>query len=105
MPPAAQVGEEVVSGFVNELDSLVSDCPDCGVEPGELHRLSCDVGRCKKCGYQLLSCDHRGRKYLTLWTGIWPGLLEAAMFEVTLNDLNGPSGFVWNQSREMWLRP
>lgn len=55
-------------------------CPDCGVEPGALHRLNCDVERCPTCGGQLLSCGHRPRTRFIRWTGEWPGKSECREF-------------------------
>jgi ribosomal protein L37AE/L43A len=51
------------------------NCPDCGVGPGEVHALGCDVEQCAKCGGQLLGCGHRPKSRLP-WTGIWPGVEE-----------------------------
>jgi hypothetical protein len=53
-------------------------CSDCDVNPGERHLEGCDVALCKKCGHQLLSCDHidDSIELDTIWTGEWPGKLE-----------------------------
>ncbi len=61
-------------------------CPQCGVNPGELHVAGCDVERCPYCGIQLGSCccsaseegvpdDDR-----MAWTGEWPGVAECREF-------------------------
>lgn len=34
-------------------------CGDCGVEPGGLHHLGCDLQDCPRCRRQLISCDCR----------------------------------------------
>lgn len=41
-------------------------CPDCAVEPGEIHHWGCDVERCPFCGFQMLGCsgECRGGKYI-----------------------------------------
>lgn len=31
-------------------------CGDCGVEPGGLHHLGCDIQACPRCHRQLISC-------------------------------------------------
>ncbi len=58
------------------------NCPDCGVEPGELHDPGCDVERCPGCGHQALSCDDDHWEGLPRipWTGIWPGVEECQEF-------------------------
>jgi hypothetical protein len=58
-------------------------CPDCGVPPGRLHEVGCDVERCPDCGRQLITCDcgrRRRRRPRLAWTGIFPGDAEAAEF-------------------------
>ena len=31
-------------------------CLDCGIKHGNYHHPGCDVERCPKCGWQLISC-------------------------------------------------
>lgn len=73
-------------------------CPDCAVEPGQVHEPGCDVARCKQTGNQALQCmgeddvaalvadgddpedyeaaQHPGSCLGTTWTGRWPGQVE-----------------------------
>lgn len=68
----------------------LKNCHDCAVKPGELHKPGCDVERCPRCGYQMISCDcPRDKrtnawveKNLMPWTGIWPGTEEAIEFDL-----------------------
>jgi hypothetical protein len=59
-------------------------CPDCGVNPGELHIRGCDVERCPDCGGQLLFDDCADPPGLIHprqpWTGEWPGFAECREF-------------------------
>ena len=54
-------------------------CPDCGVEPGQLHQRGCDIEQCERCGGQLLGCGHRAKLRLP-WTGIEPGVEECRQY-------------------------
>jgi hypothetical protein len=61
----------------------MSDCPDCGVLPGELHNLDCDVEQCPYCGRQLACCGcgrRPPRDDRLPWTGLWPGVAECREF-------------------------
>lgn len=61
---------------------VIRSCPDCGVNPGELHNDWCDVERCPNCGGQLISCVCEGDfvKARLPWTGEWPGVMECREF-------------------------
>jgi primosomal protein N' len=62
--------------------SIKKTCPDCGVNPGELHEDNCDVARCKNCGWQLLFHDNCDDPENTTWTGEWPGVAECKEFDL-----------------------
>lgn len=72
-------------------------CPDCGVKPGELHILGCDVEQCPDCGGQLLFDDcggETGPVHPRLpWTGEWPGKAECREFGWYAKRARGP-GYV-----------
>lgn len=55
---------------------MPTDCPDCGVAPGQPHQRLCDVTRCQICGEQQLSCPHPEPETEPLWLGISPGEAE-----------------------------
>ena len=81
-------------------------CPDCAVAPGCRHEKGCDVARCKICGFQDLSCEHRATP-MTMWTGRWPGDLEVSeglasdLAELYVRRLRGE--LVWNIEDERWM--
>jgi hypothetical protein len=63
--------------------SLDQRCPDCGVLPGKLHEIGCDVEQCPYCGGQLISCDCAravSAETAIPWTGEWPGKTECLEF-------------------------
>lgn len=68
----------------------LKNCHDCGVIPGKMHKVNCDVERCSICGGQLLSCGCKNTKEhdpaFARWTGIWPGELESKYLGIDLND-------------------
>lgn len=59
-------------------------CPDCQVDPGEVHEVGCDVTPCKVTGDQMLACGvfsvdpHECAP--CVWTGEWPGKAECREF-------------------------
>lgn len=55
---------------------MSTNCPDCAVAPGELHKDGCDVERCPDCGNQMLGCDCPPKNPRLPWTGEWPGVKE-----------------------------
>ncbi|MGW0647949.1 hypothetical protein ACWD4T_03955 [Streptomyces umbrinus] len=52
-----------------------SNCPDCGVAPGELHSDGCDTAHCPDTGAQRLMCDHDGACE-SRWSGDFAGAAE-----------------------------
>jgi hypothetical protein len=59
----------------------LTNCPDCGVQPGMFHLLGCDVERCPDCGGQQISCncDDLQTNPRQPWDGEWPGAKECRM--------------------------
>ncbi|MDO8941675.1 MAG: hypothetical protein Q7U75_00750 [Desulfobacterales bacterium] len=54
-----------------------------------VHRFDCDVEQCSSCGGQRIQCgclDHDPS--FSRWTGIWPGVAEAAYLGVDLNEFH-----------------
>lgn len=82
--------KEVAGKMAGKTRPGITNCPDCGVLPGERHYDGCDVEWCSVCGGQRLQCDpekcKRHDKSFARWTGIWPGLAEANLLGMDLNE-------------------
>jgi hypothetical protein len=71
---------------IKQADNPVA-CPDCAVQPGQVHADGCDVARCPTTGRQRLTCnrgDTCGDRCRTRWTGQWP---ETAARDAELEQL------------------
>jgi hypothetical protein len=78
-------------------------CPDCQVEPFELHEAGCDVARCKEHGIQWLQHSDCA---LTHWAGYWPGDFEVLEYQLPdLNAVGWPSGMTWSPQLERFVMP
>ncbi len=56
---------------------FIGNCPDCAVEPGNIHYSGCDVEQCSECRGQWIGCGCKSHnpEYVP-WTGYWPGTVE-----------------------------
>jgi len=77
---AEQIGltPEEIESIINylwneEVKGATQSCHDCGVKPGEIHELGCDVDICTICHKQVMGCEHQipGK-----WDGLWPGTAQ-----------------------------
>lgn len=66
-------------------------CPDCYIDPGELHELGCDVETCPRCGLQQISCD-----CIYEVNGVDPSMLSREVYS------NGPLPYMWKQWDVEW---
>ncbi|KAA0888065.1 hypothetical protein [Oryzomonas rubra] len=101
----------------------IRDCPDCGVEPGAVHRAGCDIARCPECGRQKISCGHSSSVH-AVWDGEYPGIMDCrrlglwAIFDGehftpcgadepgAIEDLNRLyREYVWNKSTQQFELP
>jgi hypothetical protein len=75
-----------VGGPITTHEEPSMNCPECGVEPGQLHSPPCDVERCPDCGGQRFFCDcepgdaEASDTPRLPWSGEWPGLAECREF-------------------------
>lgn len=63
-------------------------CPSCNSAIGALHRETCDVERCSRCGGQRISCGCDVGNRIA-WSGYWPGDLECVEFGFFCQSVNG----------------
>jgi hypothetical protein len=64
------------------MPSKSESCPDCGTQPGSLHRPGCDLEQCPNCGRQAISCGCTQSQLAVRlpWPGDWPGIAECREF-------------------------
>lgn len=77
-------------------------CPDCAAKIDAEHDAGCDVARCLETGLQRLSCRDEHDCGQDVWTGLCPGLIEAAEYGVDLNTLTGSGRFRWDRVSRRW---
>lgn len=74
--PVNNPPQTLLDYLLEEERKRIGPCQDCGAAPGEPHTLHCDVARCLSKGGQRISCGC-GNCGMDIWTGIWPGVMEA----------------------------
>lgn len=95
--------EKMKKDIIDMKDKETNTCPDCGVEPGEYHKIGCDVERCPTCGGQLISCSHKPlHKDRMKWNGKWPFSEFCEKEGIDLNDLY--SDYKWNKKTKTWTK-
>lgn len=80
--------DDEVRGSVERDIFMRKRCPDCQVQPGQVHLHGCDIEQCSACGWQKLQCDCAEHDpAFARWSGFWPGKLEALALGMDLNTL------------------
>jgi len=93
-PEKMGISQEEKSRILDRLwsEEKSSNCPDCGVLPGQQHQDGCDVDRCPDCKIQKLQCNCGSDKHDT-WTGLWPGVKECQELEL----------ICWDTATNSWM--
>lgn len=60
------------------MNVTITICADCHANPGQPHEDGCDVARCPDCGRQRIDCARHPSAVPAIWTGLFPGVVEAA---------------------------
>lgn len=84
---------------------MTINCPDCDVQPGQIHNPGCDQERCTVCGRQYLVCECAEHNHdLAIWkpvTFIFTHKQAKKLYNVVMSyEDEGPGSEGW-QSAEL----
>ncbi len=63
----------------NNLLRKPGPCPDCGVQPEQMHTVGCDIEKCSVCGHQRISCACPRNGWHDRGFARWTGFPQASL--------------------------